>query len=72
MGAYRVEEQSDGSIVIHGKRLEQLTKMTDFSSGGGVRRFKDVLEKIGLLKVLRAKPDGTSIMIGDVEVDVYL
>ncbi len=73
MGAYRIE-QKDDQIIIYGKRLEQLTKMTDFSAEGGVHRFRDVLDRIGLTKALARieKKEGTPIYIGEIQVDSYL
>ena len=72
MGAYRIEEQPDGSVAVHGARLEQFTKMTDVSQDGALIRFRDVLERIGLAKALRAYSEGTKIFIGDIEVQSYL
>ncbi len=73
MGAYRMEKADDGSIRIVGQRLEQFTVMTDFSSEGAVRRFQDVLERIGIKKALQAQWDGKSpVWIGKVRVEEYL
>ena len=74
MGAYRIEEQTDGSIILYGKRLEQFVRMTNFESIGGVRRFKDVFERIGLLRAIR-KVRGESeaaVYVGGIQVDEYL
>lgn len=73
MGAYRIDTRPDGSLVITGKRIVQFTVMTDFNNDEGVRRFLDVLDRIGLLKALkklRAEGD-TPVYIGDVRVDPY-
>ncbi len=74
MGAYRIQTRSDGVIVVTGKRLEQFTKMTDFESRGGQDRFRDVLDRIGLLKGLKQhrKLEETPVYIGSVRVDEYL
>ena len=61
----------DGTkLVVHGKRLEQFTRMTDFGSPGGVQRFRDVLKRIGLLNLLKAHQG--KIYIGEVQVNEYV
>jgi GTP-binding protein len=66
-------EQGRGKLIIRGKRLEQFTRMTDFGSPGGLRRFRDVLEKLDLLSTLeRAKKRGDAILIGTTRIDPYL
>jgi len=73
MGAYHLETKPDG-IYVTGKRLEQFTKMTDFSKEGGVRRLRDVIDRIGLKKAL-VKERGESelpVYIGEIRVDGYL
>lgn len=74
MGAFRIEQSDDGSITIHGKRLEQFTVMTDFQSRGALERFRDVTERIGLLRALKRfkREDDTPIFIGKVRVEEYL
>lgn len=74
MGAFRIEEQPDGSLKVSGKRLEQFTVMTDFSSRGALERFRDVSERIGLRKALARSgwsPD-TRVFIGTRRVDEHL
>ena len=73
MGAYRIEKEAD-RIVVRGKRLEQFTVMTDFNSEGAVRRFRDVLDKIGLLRALKRtkSEEDLPLYIGQVKVDSYL
>ena len=74
MGAYRIEKLDDGSFKVAGKRLEQLVKMTDASSEGGIRRFRDVIEKIGLKRALNkaGATEESKIYIGEIRVDSYL
>lgn len=74
MGAYRLEQKQNGDIVIRGKRLEQFTKMTNFDSAGGVQRFRDVLDRVGVLKAIKHchPTDETPVFIGDIRVDGYL
>jgi GTP-binding protein len=73
MEAYRIDRLKDGSICVTGKRLEQFTQMTDFKSPGAVRRFRDVLERIGLLRALRKHlEERKPVLIGDVRIDHHL
>jgi len=76
MGAYQIEKQPDGSIVVHGKRLEQFTKMTDFSKEGAVQRFKDVVERIGLKSTLENEIGESgvevSVVIGGIDVSEHI
>lgn len=74
MGVYRIEKAQDGSVKISGKRLEQFTVMTDFGSEGAVRRFRDVLERIGLLKAIRKLKgdEDAPVFIGGMRVDEHV
>lgn len=73
MGAFRVEKKQDGTIHVHGKRLEQFTKMTNFDAPGGLQRFRDVIDRIGLMKVLKREMNEDSIVyIGAIRVDEHL
>lgn len=74
MGAFRLELKQDGTIKITGKRLEQFTKMTNFDSVGGQERFRDVLDRVGVLKAIKQKklPEETPIYIGETRIDQYL
>jgi len=72
MRNFSVEEKK-GKLVISGKRLEQFTQMTNFESQGGVRRFRDVLRKIGLLSTVeRARKKGIHAFIGQIRIDLHL
>jgi GTP-binding protein len=74
MGAYRIDRDPDGTIRVTGKRLEQFTVMTDYDNESGVRRFIDVIDRIGLLKTLRRmlREKKASVYIGATKVDEYL
>ncbi len=74
MGAYRIEKLKDGSVAVHGKRLEQFTRMTDFSNTGAVNRFHDVLDRVGLRKAIKKLqlPEETIVWIGGMQVESYL
>lgn len=74
MGAYRIEKKQDGSVVVRGKRLEQFTRMTNFDSSGGLDRFRNVIDRVGLtraLKQARKDPDAP-VYIGSTRVDEWL
>jgi Obg family GTPase CgtA-like protein len=70
MGAFKIEVKSDSSFVVTGKRLEQFTQMTNFGQRGAVNRFKDVIERVGLVRALeRAGAGATSqVVIGQTNV----
>lgn len=80
MGAYRIEKHADGSVHVTGKRLEQFTKMTNFDAPGGVQRFRDVLDRVGLVRALKhyrkdeegKEDDEIHVYIGDVRVDEHI
>ncbi len=74
MIAYRIERQPDGSVTVLGKRLEQFAVMTPFGHPGAQKRFRDVIDRIGLQKALRRLqlPPGTPVLIGNVRVEEYL
>lgn len=74
MGSYTISVEDDGTVRVTGKRIEQLTIMTNFNSEGGIMRFKDVLKKVGLDKaLLRHKANkAPAVYIGKVQVDPYL
>ena len=75
MGAYRMETAKNGTIHISGNRLEQFTVMTDFGNEGAVARFRDVLDRVGVLKAIRHQRKNNpeaAVYIGDVRVDEHL
>lgn len=74
MGAYRIEKKQDGTVIIRGKRLEQFTRMTNFDSSGGLDRFRNVIDRIGLMKAIKqARKDPEALVyIGDMRVDEWL
>ncbi len=73
MGAYRVDVVN-GEVHVTGKRIEQFTKMTDFTSRSAVDRFRDVLDRTGLLRAIkRARPTPDApILIGTRHVEEYI
>lgn len=72
MRGYTVEDR-DGRLLITGKRIEQFAAMTNFMSPGGLRRFRDVLRKIGLRSVVeRARKKGQTVFIGSIRIDEHL
>jgi GTPase len=74
MGAYRIEDSDDEGLIVRGKRLEQFTKMTDFKNSGAVERFRDVVERTGLMKALQKQgwQEGVRVYIGNIRVDEHL
>jgi len=72
MGTYRIEK-IEGGVRVVGKRLEQFVSMTDFSSVGAKKRFRNVAERIGLLKALKKTLEAREkVMIGKKKVSEYL
>ncbi|OIO53005.1 hypothetical protein AUJ46_06295 [Candidatus Peregrinibacteria bacterium CG1_02_54_53] len=68
-----VVQKKQGGLYITGKRLEQFTTMTHFDSVGGLKRFRDVLRKIGLLSTVeRHRKNGTKVYIGQTRIDGHL
>lgn len=74
MGSYTLSVDEDGTIHVTGKRIEQLTVMTNFMSEGGILRFKDVLRKVGLDKAIEKNGGKTApeIFIGSTAVGAVL
>lgn len=74
MGAYRIETEEDGTLRVRGKRLEQLTVMTDFESESALQRYRDVCDRIGLTKAIHRAKAGRSaaVMVGDTDISLYL
>ncbi len=72
MGAFRIEHVPKG-LLVRGKRLEQFTAMTDFKNASGRSRFRDVAQRIGLIRALEKemKP-GEDIFIGERSVKEYV
>lgn len=72
MGAFRIEKLI-GKIVVRGRRLEQFTAMTSFANAGARSRFRDVCQRIGLIRALdKVSESSDEIYIGDHRVDEYL
>ncbi len=72
MGAFRIEHVPKG-LLVRGKRLEQFTAMTDFKNASGRSRFRDVAQRIGLIRALEKelKP-GEDIFIGERSIKEYV
>ncbi len=72
MGAFRIEHVPQG-LLVRGKRLEQFTAMTDFANASGRSRFRDVAQRIGLIRALEKEMKaGEDIFIGTRSVKEYL
>jgi GTP-binding protein len=74
MASYKITKEEDGTIRVKGKRIEQFTIMTNFESEGGILRFKDVLDKIGLKKAINRERGGSEakVFIGEISVDAHI
>jgi GTP-binding protein len=53
--------------VITGKKIERFARRTDFTSEDGVRRLRDIMRKMGIIKTLEKKKlkAGTKIYFGE-------
>ena len=73
MGSYTIEHKGT-DVRVRGERIEQFTKMTNFASTGSRQRFFDVLERIGLMKALKAarQHGARHFSIGEVPMDTHL
>ncbi len=74
MGAYTIEKSTDGAVRIRGRRIVQFTVMTNFGNESAVRRFLDVLDRIGLLNALKKlrTEEAAPVYIGAIRIDSYL
>ncbi len=64
---WQVTEEEDGSYRVTGARMEGFARRTNWDSGDGVERLRDIMRKTGVAKELRklgAKP-GDIIRIND-------
>ena len=66
-------EITDGIIHVSGKRVEQIAAMTNWESFGGVQRFRDICERIGLKKALERSNanEESTVFIGETDVSGY-
>jgi len=66
-------EITDDIIHVSGKRVEQIAAMTNWESFGGVQRFRDICERIGLKKALERSNanEESTVFIGETDVSGY-
>jgi GTP-binding protein len=70
MGAFRIQRQDEGVLLVNGKRIERLVAMTDLQSIGAVNRLRNVFERIGLRKAIeREMKPGDRVFVGEKRVD---
>jgi GTP-binding protein len=64
-----VSRDSDGTYVISGKKIEKLAEMSDFNEDESLRRFQNILKKMGVEKALVEKGAqvGDMVRIGTLE-----
>lgn len=74
MRAFQVKKEADGRIVVTGTRIEQFTRMTDFGAQGAILRFRDVVDRIGLVRAVDrlGREEETPVYIGKIRVDHYM
>jgi GTP-binding protein len=66
---FKVHADEDGVFVVAGAKVETLTEMTKFSEDEALRRYQNILKKMGLeieLESMGAKP-GDTVRIGNFE-----
>lgn len=65
---FRVDIEA-GVYVVSGKEIERLYAITDFANEAAVRRFQNIIRKMGVEDVLREKGavTGDTVRIGDLE-----
>jgi len=65
---FKVEKQSD-VFVVSGPKVDKLSAMTDFNEEESLRRFQNILKKIGVEKELEARGvvEGDTVRIGTFE-----
>ena len=64
---WQVTAEEDGTYRVTGGRIEGFGRRTNWDSGDGVERLRDIMRKVGVAKELRklgAKP-GDTVRIGD-------
>ncbi|MGI5838184.1 MAG: GTPase ObgE [bacterium] len=61
--------RADGIYVIEGEDIERIVAMTDFENEEAVRRFQNILRKMGISAALREKglKDGDAVSIRGIE-----
>jgi GTP-binding protein len=66
---FKIHVDEDGIFVVTGAKVEILTEMTKFSEDEALRRYQNILKKMGLeieLENMGAKP-GDTVRIGNFE-----
>ncbi|MDR1103999.1 MAG: GTPase ObgE [Endomicrobium sp.] len=66
---FKIHVDEDGVFVVTGAKVETLTEMTKFSEDESLRRYQNILKKMGLeieLENMGAKP-GDTVRIGNFE-----
>jgi GTP-binding protein len=64
--AWHIEIKKN-KVVITGEKIERFAKRTDFTSEDGVRRLRDIMRKLGIMKHLEKKnvAPGERVFFGD-------
>lgn len=63
---WRIRQQGDG-FLVEGRKIERFALRTDFANEEGVRRLRDIMKKMGIMRELekRGIEKGQIIAIGD-------
>lgn len=66
---FRINIDDDGVFVITGKKVETLAEMTKFNEEEALRRFQNILKKLGVELALEEKgcKPGDTVRINDIE-----
>jgi GTP-binding protein len=61
--------KEDGVFIVQGKKVDTLAAMTEFGEEEALRRFQNILKKIGVEKALEENgiKEGDTVRIGDYE-----
>jgi GTP-binding protein len=68
---FKIDVDEDGVYVISGKKIEVLAEMTKFNEEDALRRFQNILKKMGVELALEEKgcKVGDTVRIGNFEFD---
>lgn len=60
-------EQIDKRFIVKGRKIERFAQRTDFESGAGIQRLRDIMRKMGIMHELerRGIEGGQKIVIGN-------
>ncbi|MBT4021633.1 GTPase ObgE [Candidatus Peribacteria bacterium] len=68
--AFTIDVEKDNSFTVKGKRIEQITNMTDWNNESAIHRFRDIIKRIGLTRSLEKAGAGEKSVVRIGELDV--